>query len=105
MMNKLNMISYNNKKIVQETWLKFDNIEDSEDDTYFADLVKEDLEQNKIAFKRDEDNIEYVEIYDNGIGYLKPKEDINQNDNSETTSVKPTLDLHIYKNKKKEIIV
>ena len=50
----------NNKKIVQETWLKFDNIEDSE----------EDLEQNKIAFKIDED---YVEIYDNGIGYIKPK--------------------------------
>ena len=87
MMKKLNMISYNNKKIVQETWLKYDNIEDSEDDTYFADLVKEDLEQNKIAFKNDEDNVEYVEIYDNGISYFKPKDEINEDDN-EGTSVK-----------------
>ena len=98
MMKKLNMISYNKKKIVQNTWLNFANECASEDDTYFADLVQEDLDNNKIAIKKDGDNIEYVEVYDNNITYLKPKE---ETDSSECSMKSPLIPLK----KVKEIIV
>lgn len=77
-MKKLNIISYNNKNVVQKTWLNFANECDSEDDTYFADLVQEDIDNNKIAIKKDGDNIEYVEVYDNNITYLKPTNNESQ---------------------------
>lgn len=103
MMKKLNMISYNKKDVVQKTWLNFANECDSEDDTYFADLVQEDLDNNKIAIKKNGDNIEYVEVYDNNITYLKPTTNIDSCETTETSSVR--LPLIPQKKKVKEITV
>ena len=56
-MKKLNLLSYNKRNIIQRTWRN--DPDDDTDDEYFAKLTHEDKE------------IEYVEIYDNNITYLK----------------------------------
>ena len=59
-MKKLNLLSYNKRNIIQKTW-RNDHDEDT-DDEYFAKLTHED---------DDEKALEYVEIYDNDIPFLK----------------------------------
>ena len=56
-----------------------------------------------IAIKTDADGIEYVEIYDNNITYLKPITKNESCEMSETTSVR--LPLIPQKKKVKEITV
>jgi hypothetical protein len=67
-MKKLNLLSYNKRNIIQRTW-RNDPDEDT-DDEYFAKLNHEESEEDE-----SEDNmkmIEYVEVYDNDVPYLKP---------------------------------
>ena len=84
-MKKLNLLSYNKRNIIRNTW--FNNNEDEDtDDEYFAKLVEEDIKE-----------IEYVEVYDNGISYLK-----SINIESSEMDKEPLI---LKKSKVKEIIV
>jgi len=61
-MKKLNLLSYNKRNIIQRTWSKNPDNDDSTDDDYFANLTNEDNE------------LKYVEVYEDDIPFLKIKE-------------------------------
>ena len=90
-MKKLNLLSYNKRNIIQRTWRN--DIDDDTDDEYFAKLTIEDDEIKEI---------EYVEIYDNNIPYLKVAD--KESDISEIES-KKLVPKKSVQSKKVEIII